>query len=283
MRQRMWAWISQQRTKATTFSWSITLNVCAISIVAAVTLTRRYHRGSLCGSQSGETGSTGKTCNRRWKKSARRWGPWWFITLPFLGGSNTLEGQTGDETSGTDPLHQSQPRNLPHRPPPPPEAWWNMRWPDDGGGGGRKNQRVDLPGRPTHSNNFWDSPTLSQRAAGIAAGSPKINYVTSLISPPYIVSDHPLTKSLPPDLGDLARIHAARSKKIGFPQTCMESRGPPDLQLLDTSDYPTATLFNHAATHGVPITILAQDVNFFYTRSHLSALKNCAIIYSTNY
>ena len=29
--------------------------------------------------------------------------------------------------------------------------------------------------------------------------------------------------------------------------------------------------------------VLAQDVHFFYTRSHLSALKNCALIFSTNF
>ena len=27
----------------------------------------------------------------------------------------------------------------------------------------------------------------------------------------------------------------------------------------------------------------AQDVHFFYTRSHLSALQNCALIFSTNF
>ena len=27
----------------------------------------------------------------------------------------------------------------------------------------------------------------------------------------------------------------------------------------------------------------AQDVHFFYTRSHLSALQNCALILSTNF
>ena len=27
----------------------------------------------------------------------------------------------------------------------------------------------------------------------------------------------------------------------------------------------------------------AQDVHFFYTRSHLSALQNCAFIFSTNF
>ena len=28
--------------------------------------------------------------------------------------------------------------------------------------------------------------------------------------------------------------------------------------------------------------VLAQDVHFFYTRSHLSALQNCALLFSTN-
>ena len=27
----------------------------------------------------------------------------------------------------------------------------------------------------------------------------------------------------------------------------------------------------------------AQDVHFFYTRSHLSALQNCALLFSTNF
>ena len=139
-----------------------------------------------------------------------------------------------------------------------------------------------MPGRPTPINNVSDYPTSPQRDAGIAMRSPKRNSFTSLTSHLYVVIGHPLTTSLPPDLGELAGIHAARDKKVVFPQTCMECRVPSELQLLNTSDHRTATLFNHAAIHGVPITIPAQDVNFFYTRYHLSALKNCAIIYSTN-
>ena len=35
-------------------------------------------------------------------------------------------------------------------------------------------------------------------------------------------------------------------------------------------------------THGIRF-VPAQDVHFFYTYSHLSALQNCALIFSTNF
>ena len=48
-----------------------------------------------------------------------------------------------------------------------------------------------------------------------------------------------------------------------------------------TSQNPTSLWYsiNFRAIWLVP----AQDVNFFYTRSHLSALQNCALIFSTNF
>ena len=72
---------------------------------------------------------------------------------------------------------------------------------------------------------------------------------------PYVVSDHPIATYLPPDIGKLAQSIGARDKKVGFFQTCMEARGPPELHLLDMANHPSDPLVNHKATHGIPITI----------------------------
>ena len=117
-----------------------------------------------------------------------------------------------------------------------------------------KNQQVDLPGQPTPVTNFVDPPTSPSRDTGIAAGSPKSKNFTSLTSPPYVFSYHPLTTTLPLDIGDLAWSLTEMSKKVVFFQTCMAARAPPDLRILKRANHPAVPLVNSAATHGLTIT-----------------------------
>ena len=41
-------------------------------------------------------------------------------------------------------------------------------------------------------------------------------------------------------------------------------------------------IFNFFGRRGIRL-VPAQDVHFFYMRSHLSALQNCALLFSTNF
>ena len=48
-------------------------------------------------------------------------------------------------------------------------------------------------------------------------------------------------------------------------------------------DYKPHVWFDQKAITNLIGLVPAQDVQFFYTRSHLSALQNCALIFSTTF
>ena len=97
-----------------------------------------------------------------------------------------------------------------------------------------------------------DPPTSAKRAAGIAAGDPKIiPHLTA--SSPLVISFNPVLTALPPDLGELSRNLVERATQIGFYQTCAKAQGSPQLQQLRPTSHPEAQLLNNTREHGIPI------------------------------
>ena len=116
------------------------------------------------------------------------------------------------------------------------------------------------PVQASSNSRTWCSPpsvrktvcpsTSPKRVAGTVTRGINNKYKLTTLLP----QKHPTPKPyIPPELGKSSERLAVRANTVGFFQSCVEARGPNNLNQLPPSPQSAATLFEHMQIHGVPI------------------------------